>query len=53
MSGKHDDILLSDMVAAEIRPQQRFTVLEEPEAPKPKLIDQLQKNKQVKSLTGR
>lgn len=53
MPGKHDDILLSDMVANEIRPQQRFTVLEESEQPKPKLIDQLQKNKQARSLTGR
>lgn len=26
-SGKHDDILISDMIANEIRPQQRFTVV--------------------------
>lgn len=28
MSGKHDDILFSDMIAAEIRPQQRFTAID-------------------------
>jgi hypothetical protein len=28
MSGKHDDVLLSDMIAAEIRTQQRFSVMD-------------------------
>ena len=29
MPGKHDDVLFSDMIANEIRPQQRFTIYEE------------------------
>jgi hypothetical protein len=53
MPGKHDDILLSDMVANEIRSQQRFTVLDEPEKPRPKLTEQLGLDKKIKTLTGR
>jgi phage terminase large subunit len=52
-NGAHDDLIMGLAIAHYIRPQQRYLVLETPEAPKPKLIDQLQKNKQVKSLTGR
>jgi hypothetical protein len=43
MSGKHDDLLFSDMIAGEIRSQQRFTVLDEPTKHEPRLADQLRK----------
>lgn len=52
-NGAHDDLIMGLAIAHYIRPQQRYLVLEIPEQPKPKLIDQLGKNKQVKSLTGR
>jgi hypothetical protein len=41
MSGKHDDLLLSDMIANEIRSQGTYTVKEEEPEVKEKLIDKL------------
>lgn len=40
-SGKNDDVLISDMVANEIRPQQRFYVIEDAQRTSPKLADKL------------
>jgi len=45
MSGKHDDLLLSDMIGQEIRKQYTTNIREEPEVPRKKLIDQLRPNK--------
>lgn len=45
-SGKHDDILISDMIANEIRPQQRFTIVEHDTAKVIKLIDRIKQNNQ-------
>ena len=41
MSGKHDDLLISDMIANEIRNQQRFEYQKESEAKPIRLKDQL------------
>lgn len=43
MSGKHDDLLISDMIANEIRPQQRFEYQKESEVKPVRLKDQLMK----------
>ena len=43
LSGKHDDLLMSDMIAGEIRTQQRFQVLEEEKDTRPRLAEQLRK----------
>lgn len=42
-SGKHDDQLFSDMIANEIRSQQRFTFKEEPKEKKILLIDRIKR----------
>jgi hypothetical protein len=49
--GKHDDVLFSDMIANEIRPQQRMTVSEHPEEKKEKLIDKINKAKDMSIKT--
>lgn len=43
--GKHDDVLFSDMIANEIRPQQSMSVAQEQPEKKEKLIDKLGVNK--------
>jgi hypothetical protein len=53
MPGKHDDILFSDMIANEIRQQQRTMMIEEVEKPRSKLTDLLKLDRSIKSLTGR
>ena len=44
-AGKHDDMLLSDMIANEIRSQQEFTVLVDDSPRRLKLIEQIGKDK--------
>lgn len=44
MSGKNDDVLLSDMIANEIRPQQSFTVSLQPQPARKRLAQQLKKS---------
>lgn len=41
MSSKHDDVLMSDMIGNEIRPQQSFTVQENPQPARKRLTEQL------------
>lgn len=48
MSGKHDDVLMSDMIGNEIRPQQSFTIQEQPKPPQKKLIDKLEPKKKAR-----
>lgn len=45
MAGKHDDLLFADMIAAEIRGQQRMKVDEEPKPARARLPEQLKKGK--------
>jgi hypothetical protein len=48
MSGKHDDLLLSDMICEAVSDQQTHTVHEEQPKPKEKLTDKLQPKPKIK-----
>lgn len=48
LAGKHDDLVMAAAIAYAVRHQQRMTVLTEPERPKEKLIDKMQRQKRTR-----
>ena len=50
LSGKHDDLVMAAAIAYAVRHQQRMNILTEPEKPKEKLIDKMQRQKRTRRV---
>ena len=50
LSGKHDDLVMAAAIAYAVRHQQRTNILTEPEKPKEKLIDKMQRQKRTRRV---
>lgn len=50
LAGKHDDLVMGAAITYAVRHQQRMTVLTEPERPREKLIDKMQRQKRARKV---
>ena len=50
LAGKHDDLVMAAAIAYAVRHQQRTNILTEPEKPREKLIDKMQRQKRARRV---
>lgn len=50
LAGKHDDLVMAAAIAYAVRHQQRMSILAEPEKPREKLIDKMQRQKRTRRV---